>query len=155
MPFRLSETNLMCENVEDPVLGHLSWDDEFHWWRATINLHPGHQIEVIVDYDIEFNEAIDAQGTRMAQAREWIARVRQREPEYRMWTAEQLLGGRWNLDEPMTVEDIRQLLHPLSIECESDSSARVYWDDDDVLYYGHGFYTQLGAGGECIEVRLQ
>jgi hypothetical protein len=55
----------------------------------------------------------------------------------------------------MTAEDIGKLLRLLSIECESDGSARLYWHDEDVLFYGHGFYTQFAPSGECVEVCMQ
>jgi len=88
----------------------------------------------------------------LAQARAWVDRVRQRASEYRAWTAARSLEGRWNLGEPMTIEDVHRLLRLLSIVCETDGSARLYWDDQDVLFGGHGFSTRLSPAGECIEL---
>jgi hypothetical protein len=141
----------MVETLKDSVLGNLAWDEEMNWWVGEPDLFPGHRIEVF----IEFDEEEDSRDMVVSQAREWNTRLRQREQEYREWSAGRLVDGRWNKDEPMTAQDIQDLLRLASIECSSDGSAQVYWDDEDVLFYGHGIYTQLGAGGECIEVRMQ
>jgi hypothetical protein len=140
----------MGEGLEDLVLGRLAWDEEMDWWVGELDLFPGHQIEVFV----EFYEEAGSREVVVSRAREWVARVRRREPEYRAWSAARLVEGRWNQDEPMTAADIERLLRLASLECSSDGSARVYWEDEDVLFYGHGFYTQLDAGGECVETAM-
>lgn len=141
----------MEEALSDPVLGRLLWDEEMGWWIGETELFPSQRIELFIDFDRER----ESREAVLSKARVWIARVRQREPEYRRWAAGQLVGGRWNLDEPMTAADIEGLLRLLSMVCASDGSAQMYWDDEDVLYYGHGFYTQLAPDGECVEVRMQ
>ena len=145
----------MAEVLDDPVLGRLAWDDEFHWWTAEVELRPGQEVEVIICYDHEFNIGIDARQARLIQARDWVLRIRKREAAYLTWSAQQLVDRRWNKDEPMTAQDIGQLLRLLSIECDSDGSARLNWDDEDVLFCGHGIYTQLAPSGECVAVRMQ
>src|SRR2546430_2415155 len=101
----------MPESINDPVLGHLDWDERLDWWVGSIEFAPGHQIEVFVvhDYDIEPAQEI-------ALARQGLVRAREREAEYRRWAAAQLHGKRWNTDEPMTVEDIAELLRVASLE---------------------------------------
>jgi hypothetical protein len=141
----------MGEALEDATLGRLTWDQEMDWWVGELELFPGHRIELFVDFNVEQ----ESQDAVLSQARWWLARVRQRESEYRAWSAEQLVAGRWNKDEPMTAADIEMLLRLASLECSSDGSARVYWDDEDLLFYGHGIYTQLNVSGECMEVRMQ
>src|SRR5687768_14806512 len=140
----------MDEVLDDPVLGGLTWDDTMDWWAGELELVPGHSIEVFVSFEAE----TDSRDAVLAQAREWVARVRRREPEYRTWTAAQLVDGRWNLEEAMTAADIRELLRPASLECAADGSARLYWEDEDVLFFGHGFYTQVDAGGECVDMGM-
>jgi hypothetical protein len=141
----------MADDLHDPQLGHLVWDEEMDWWISEVELRPGYPIEVIVEY----HEESDEREVVLSQARSWLTRVRQREPEYRRWAAEQLLDRRWNTDERMSAEDLVDLLRAHSVVCAADGTASVYWDDDDVLFSGHGLYTQLGADGECIEVRMQ
>jgi hypothetical protein len=60
----------MGEALDDPVLGHLIWDDEFDWWCTMVELRSGHQIDVIIDYDREFYEGINAREARLLQARD-------------------------------------------------------------------------------------
>jgi hypothetical protein len=112
-------------------------------------LFPGHWIEVFIDFD----RNSDSQEAVLSQTRAWVARVRQYEPEYRRWIADQVVEDRWDTDEPMTAGDIERLLRVASLECAADGSARVYWDDNDVLYDGQGFFTQLDAKGTCLKVR--
>jgi hypothetical protein len=139
----------MGDALFDPILGPLTWDEAMGSWFGEVELFPGHRIEVFIDFD----KNCDSQEAVLLQAREWVARIRQHEPEYRRWVADQVVEGRWNTDEPMTTGDIERLLRVASLVCAPDGSAQVYWDDDDVLYYGHGFYTQLDAGGACVEIR--
>jgi hypothetical protein len=117
-------------------------------WCGEVELFPGHQIEVIIDFD----RSHDSKATVLSQARAWVARVRRHEPEYRRWVADQVEEERRNTDEPMIADDIERLLRVATLECASDGSARVYWEDDDVLYDGLGFYTQLDAKGTCVGI---
>jgi hypothetical protein len=141
----------VSDTLEDDVLGRLVWDEEMDWWVGEVDLFPGHRIEVF----IEFDEENDSRDVVLFQAREWVGRLRRQEPAYRAWAAERLLEGRWNKDEPMTATEIEQLLSLASLECSSDGAARLYWDDEDVLFYGHGIYTQHAAEGSCVELRMQ
>ena len=140
----------MPDDLDDPTLGHLKWYEGDGQWVAETDLGPDHPIEVIVEH----HEGEDDQDITLAQAREWMARVRRREPEYRAWSAERLAGARWNTDEPMTADDIAGLLCLLSIVCAPDGTAQLFWDDDDRLFYGHSINTQLGSDGECVEVGM-
>lgn len=139
----------MAQDIEDPALGRLKWYEHDDQWVAEVEFAPDHPIEVIV----ECHEGQD-EAAVVDQARRWLARVRQREPEYRVWSAKHLVDGRWNQDEPMTAADIAGLLCLLSIVCAPDGTAELFWDDDDRLFYGHSIGTQLGADGQCVEVRM-
>ena len=140
----------MAKDTDDPALGRLKWYADDDQWVAEVALVPDHSIEVIV----EFHEGEDDENAVIDQASRWLARVRQREPEYRAWSAERLVHGRWNKDEPMTAADIAGLLCLLSIVCGPDGAAELFWDDDDRLFYGHSIGTRLGPDGECVEVEM-
>lgn len=140
----------MAGDLDDPVLGRLKWYGDREAWVGEVDLNPDHPIEVIT----EFREGEDDQAAVLAQARRWLERVCQREPEYRAWSADRLVGGRWNKHEPMTAADIAGLLCLLSIVCAPDGTAQVFWDDDDRLFYGHSIGTQLGVDGKCIKVEM-
>jgi hypothetical protein len=143
----------MVKDIDDPVLGRLKWygDDDPGQWIAKVEIAPDHPIEVVV----ELREDEDDEATGLEQARQWLARVRQREREYRVWTAGELVDGRWNTDEPMTAADIAGLLCLLSVVCFPDGTAELFWDDDDRLFYGHSIGTRFGADGECVEIDEQ
>ena len=140
----------MAGDLPDSVLGHLKWYGDREAWITEVDLNPDHPIEVVV----EFNEGEDDQPTVLDQARRWLARVRQREPEYRAWSAERLVDGRWNKDEPMNAGDIAGLLRLLSIVCAPGGTADLFWGDDDRLFCGHSVGTRPGADGECVAVEM-
>jgi hypothetical protein len=148
----------MAQSFEDPVLGRLDWDDQLDWWAGQVELFPNHRVELfvepatdrIVEPDAEANSRFD-----LSRAREWVERVRRREPEYRAWSAAQLVESRWNKDDAMTAADIEELLDLATIECASDGGALLFWEDEDVLFAGHGLYTHVAADGTCLEVRMQ
>jgi hypothetical protein len=142
----MAEAVTMGEALQDPVLGKLTWDESMDWWVGELELYPGRRIEVFID----FNEEEDSQAEVFSRARCGLTRFREREPEYRRWTAAELLEGRWNKVELMTVSDITELLQVASILFLQDGRARVYWDDEDVLFFGHNVTTELDPNGECI-----
>lgn len=106
----------MGDAASDLILGRLTWDESMGSWVGAVELFPGHQIEVFIDFD----KNCDSQEVVLSQARAWVARVQQREPEYRRWVAGQLVEGRWNTDEPMTSADIERLLRVASLVCAPD-----------------------------------
>src|SRR5262249_47369707 len=138
-------------DLDDRLLGQLRWNDELGSWISEIIFRPDQRIEVFVDFDPD-SEVPEA---ALSRARRWLERVQQREPAYRRWSASRLQAGRWNKDEPMTVDEIYRLLRLATLECATDGTARLYWDDEDVLFHGHGIITRLDAAGECVEVRMQ
>jgi hypothetical protein len=139
----------MGESLIDPILGRLTWDEAMGSWFGELEVLAGQRIEVFIDFD----KKRDSWEVVLSQARAWVVRIRQREPGYRRRTADQLAEGRWNKDEPMTTAAIEGLLRLASLVSARDGSAQVYWDDADVLFYGHGFSTQLSASGACLEIR--
>jgi hypothetical protein len=140
----------MAKDIDDPALGHLKWygDEDPGLWIAKVEIAPDHPIEVHVEIRKDEND----EAAVLEQARHWLARVRQREPEYRAWTAGELVDGRWNTAEPMTVADIAELLCLLSVVCFPDGTAELFWDDDDRLFYSHSIGTRIGADGECVDI---
>jgi hypothetical protein len=84
-----------------------------------------------------------------------VGRIRRKDHDYRRWIAAQVMDTRWNLEEPMTVEEITDLLRLASIDFHPDGGAGIYWDDQDRLYGGHNLITELDNDGKCIEVRRE
>lgn len=140
----------MPEDIHDPLLGHLVWDNGLQWWVVELDLRPGQAIEIFADYeeDLEPRQMVD-------QAQLWFERLCQREPEYRHWTAERLIDRRWNDEVPMTIEDITDLLSAASLEVSCNGTAKISWDDEDELFAGHNIITSLSANGTCIEAGMQ
>jgi hypothetical protein len=141
----------MPESINDPLLGHLEWDDKLYWWVGEIDLRPSHRIEVFIDYELEEG----AEAEVLAKAHQGLERLRQRELDYREWTANHLIDRRWNKDEPMTVQDLVELLEVASIQFFPDGRARIYWNDDDVLFGGHNVTTNINARGECVSAGME
>jgi hypothetical protein len=141
----------MGEALKDPVLGNLAWIESMQWWIGEVDVVPGNRIELFVDFDAEK----DSEAVVLSQARHGLQRLREREPEYRRWTAGRLIERRWNKEEPMTVTDISELLRVASILFLQDGRARIYWDDQDVLFAGHNLTTELDIGGQCVSAGME
>jgi hypothetical protein len=140
----------MPEPVDDPLLGHLDWDDRLDWWGGSIEFRPGHRVDIFVEHDDDGRTEEE-----IALARRSLARIREREPEYRLWSARQLHGKRWNTEEEMTVEDIARLLELATLEFAPNGTARIFWNDQDVLFAGHNVLTELDATGQCVTSGMQ
>jgi hypothetical protein len=147
-PHRYLYIYRMGEVLEDPVLGRLTSDEAVGWWFGGVELFPGSPIAVY----IYFGGEAASRDAVLSRGREWVARLRQREPEYRAWSAARLVGGHLNEDDPRTAADVERLLRPASLLCAPDGSAWVYWDDQDALFYDCALYTQLAPDGGCAEV---
>jgi hypothetical protein len=141
----------MPESVDDPVLGRLEWEAELDWWVGAIDLFPGLPIDLFVVHDCQGGSPVK----EIALARRGFLGVRKREPEYRRWTASQLLDKRWNQDEPMSADDIADLLRVASLEFSPDGRARIFWNDEDMLFGGHNVVTDLSAEGKCVEAGME
>lgn len=141
----------MSESIDDPQLGHLKWDKEFNWWTGEVELAPGLNVGLTVEADATATSSDKV----LAAARAWVVRIREREDEYARWTAEHILDTRWNKEKPMTLDDIIGVLEVSSVECFPDGTASVLWEDDNVLFFGHGISTHLDVAGECAKVEVQ
>jgi len=141
----------MSGSRDDPQLGPLKWDKEFNWWTGEVELTPGLRVGLTIEADV----AAASPDAVLTMARAWIARLQDREDEYARWTAEHLLDTRWNKEKPMTLDDIIGVLELSAVECFPDGTANVLWEDDNVLFFGHGISTQLDAAGNCVKVEIQ
>src|SRR5262249_27259665 len=111
----------MPESIDDPLLGRLEWEDKLYWWVGEIDLRPSHRIEIFIVSDLKEGSEAEVR----AKAHQGLERLRQRELDYREWTANHLIDRRWNKDEPMTVQDLVELLEVASITCYPDGSATI------------------------------
>jgi hypothetical protein len=141
----------MAERINDPVLGRLTWDADFAWWAGEVEFRPGHRVGLVAGAD-------SANGDRarpLAQARAWLDRLREREPEYRTWVARHLTRMRPDRQKEMTAEEVAGLIRVASVETFPDGSAEVCWEDDQVLFDGHGIITRIDPAGACEKVEIQ
>lgn len=141
----------MSGPVDDPVLGHLTWDKEFNWWTGEVELGPGERVGLIVEAD----PAAATPEPVLARARAWVDRFRERADEYTRWTAEHVLDARWNKDTPMTLDGLIDLLDLAAVECFPDGTANILWEDGNALFFGHGLITLLDPAGNCVKVEVQ
>jgi hypothetical protein len=145
----------MPADTDDPVLGHIRWDANLDWWTGSVEVVPGHPVDVQVSYVPDDRRPEETPEAVLATAGRTLAHVRQREPDYRRWSAERLNGTRWNTDEPMTVDEIVALLRVASVLFFADGSAQIYWNDDDRLFWGNNLLTEVGPDGQCVAARME
>jgi hypothetical protein len=141
----------MPDRIDDPVLGRLTWDADFAWWTGEVEFRPGQKIGLVAGADPPGGD----RARPLAQAREWLDRLRGREPEYRASVARQLARLRLDGQRPMTADDVAALIRVASVETFPDGSAEVCWEDDEVLFGGHGIVTRIDASGACGKVEIQ
>lgn len=139
----------MPESLQDPVLGALDWDKQLEWWVGTVDVKSDHTVEIFISPNDDPPEAV------LNRVRSAFDHIRSYDREYRHWTAQQVVQGRWNSEEVMTVEDITSLLRLASVDFHADGGAGLYWNDEDRLYGGHNLITEIDPGGKCIEVRIE
>jgi hypothetical protein len=139
----------MPESRKDAVLGSLHWDDQLQWWIGKVDLMAGRSIEIFISPEDDAPEPV------LTRVRIALERIRSKDLEYRRWTAEQVMDGRWNSEEPMTLEEITALLQLASIDFHCDGGAGLYWDDQDRLYWGHNLVTEVDRDGRCTDVRME
>lgn len=137
-------------SVDGTVFGRLNWEERLDWWVGSVEFAPGHRIDIFVIHDVDAGQPAD----EIAAARRRFVQVREREPEYRRWSASQLLAGRWNTEAPMAAADIAGLLRVASLEFEC-GGVRIFWDDQDKLFGGHNVVTDIGPDGECMASGMQ
>ncbi len=147
----MTEGERVPESIDDPAFGPLRWDERLGWWTGSVELAPGHRVEVQVDHA----PGVEQIAEEVAAARECLARVREREAEYRRCSAAELSTKRWNTDEPMTPADIENLLRVASLYLRPDGSARIYWDDGDALFWGNNLFTEVGPDGAYVTARME
>jgi hypothetical protein len=141
----------MPEQIDDPVLGRLTWDADFSWWTGQVEFRPGQKVGLVAGADPQSADRAKA----LALAKEWLDRLREREPEYRAWVARQVLHMRRNRQQPMTTDDVAALIRVGSLETFADGTAEVCWDDDEALFGGHGILTRIDTAGVCGKVQIQ
>jgi hypothetical protein len=84
-----------------------------------------------------------------------LARFRQREREYRMWTAAQLNKKRWNDEDDWADEDIANMLMIATFEFNGEGQLDIYWDDSELLFWGHNLLTIIDPDGEPVSAGMQ
>lgn len=139
------------ESVDDPIFGRLNWEGRLDWWVGSVEVTPGHRVEVFVTHDVR----VGRPAAEISAARRGLTRVREREPEYRWWSADQLQATRWNTEEQMSNTEIAELLKVASLEFEWGGGVRIFWDDQDRLFGGHNVVTDISPNGDCRVAGMQ
>lgn len=137
----------MTEDV-DAVLARLEWSDDCG--VARVELRPGVWVDFLVwvdDEDVSREERVWRAGLA-------LARLDARESDYRLWSAEHLVGNNWS-DPPLTVDDIFELITVASLNVFDDGRADVYWDDQEELFGGHNVVTRLDRDGRPVAVEME
>ena len=120
--------------LADPVLGTLTWNDNFDRWEAQLELRPGLTIRVHVTPDAGRDDA--AAG---ATGRKFIDWLRSHELDACRFAATKLLhvhNNSWNDDEPISAQTFMERMTLEAVGIDSEGSASLYYDDGD-LFWGH------------------
>jgi uncharacterized protein (TIGR03067 family) len=127
--------------IDDPVLGRLTWDDDYDWWEAQVELSPGPAIDVHVEPGDEKDDV-----TAVAGGREFFLWLRRHEPAARGFAAAELLDTHnrsWNDGEPISAGTFADRMTLESVGIDPDGGASLYYHDGD-LFWGHCIIVSVG-----------
>jgi uncharacterized protein (TIGR03067 family) len=130
--------------IKDAVLGQLTWDDNFDWWAAQVELKPG----LIIDVHVEPGNRDDE--TAVATGREFVRWLQQHELAARRFAAAQLLdthNDAWNEGELISARTFAGQLRLESVGIDEVGRASLYYDDGD-LFWGHCIVVSVRENGE-------
>jgi hypothetical protein len=137
--------------IEDPVLGRLTWDDNFDWWEAQIELKPG----LTIDAHVELGSAQDDVAA-VAAGREFIRWLRQHEPAARRFAAAELLDTHndcWNDGKPISARTFAGRMTLESVGITPGGGASLYYHDGD-LFWGHCIIVTVGKDREFSDATI-
>jgi hypothetical protein len=144
----------MQETLQDPVLGHLTFCDLNDWWESEgdFEFKPGQDAYLCIFYNPDEDVLEDV----LAQARRNLERTREKEHDYRQWTAKQLVTRpQGEKVVPMTADEFAERLRVGNIYFFQEGSWRVEWADQGPSFSGGSSQpmTKLSPEGECVEAR--
>jgi len=127
--------------IDDPVLGKLTWNDNFDEWDGRVVLHP--ELEVVC----HFTPSGGQDEQIVTAGRDFIAWLRTNEPAARRYAASELLDTHndcWNDDDPISAETFADRMTLETAAIRPDGAAGLYYRDGN-LFWGHCIIVSVNA----------
>lgn len=136
--------------VDDPVLGRVTWDDNFDNWEARLELSAGSVVELSLKPGERSDEATLAAG------REVVVWVRKHEPAARRYAAGQMLdthNDNWNDGKPITARTFTSRITLESVAVHPDGGLTLYYKDGE-LFAGHCIVVSVSRAREFEDATI-
>lgn len=136
--------------INDPILGKLTWNDDFDHWDARVVIKPGLEVDCHLDPTDDQDERI------MEAGRKFIAWLRKKEPAARRYAASELLdthNDNWNHGDPISARTFASRMTLETVSLRSDGDAGLYYHDGD-LFWGHCIIVSVNADHEFKDATM-
>lgn len=138
--------------MEDELLGTLTWEEEYRWWRGTMTLGNGKTSKFTIDgkkTDESVSEAV----------RKLFMFVRENEPLLRSKIAvsmSELYNGQWTSgSDNITADEMAQKINLTDVAFYDEEGGELFYKADDELFADHTICAPLDASGEVGEPDLE
>jgi hypothetical protein len=123
----------MADTFDDPVLGHLEWDDQLNCWSGGVDLTP--------DFHAEFTVSATEEDRFLgiAAARVSLAWLKAHEPEARAQVAAEMVelyNDCWTDEGEISAEVFAQRIELNRASFGADGSVMLSYDDGPTSMFG-------------------
>ncbi|VTR99857.1 DUF2262 domain-containing protein [Tuwongella immobilis] len=144
----------MADDLIDPELGTLDWDDQLQYWRnEDFPLSERGTISLSLSPSSDDDHAPPRCESLLALLRSSIAWVRRHEPDLRLAVALRMIdlyNETWREDEfdptPINAETFADRIHLTSLDVDAEGELTLYFDDGDIeMFGGHSIVATLST----------
>jgi hypothetical protein len=157
---------MMAKTIDDPVLGHLVWDDGMNWYTGETEVTRGHKADLYLDRD---NRAFWSGQTDipagppseeklpsfLARAAGTLQRLRRDDVRLRRLAAEALRQRYPDHVKPLSVREAAARLWVMDAYIWHDGSARIDWGATPWIllnWNSSNWISHIGPRGACREI---
>ncbi|HEV2800310.1 MAG TPA: DUF2262 domain-containing protein [Pyrinomonadaceae bacterium] len=137
--------------MEDEVLGTLTFNEEFHWWRGTMTLADG-KISVLTIDGVKTDESISE------EIRNMVKFLNANEPLIRKKIAvsmSELYNGQWGGGDTITPDEMAQKISLVNVSLYDEGGGELHYEADDDTFTDHTICTPFDENGEIGEPDLE
>lgn len=156
----------MANAIDDPVLGHLEWDDAMNWYTGATEVTRGHMADLYLDRD---NRAFWSGQTDIPagppseaklpafvdRAARTLRRLRRNDARLRRLAAEALRQRYPDRVKPLSVKGVAAGLWVMGVYVWYDGSARIDWGATPwtlLNWNSSNWISHIGPRGACKKI---
>lgn len=136
--------------MEDEFFGRLTWEEDYHAWRATMTMTDGKTSSLTID-GVETDEAIPEEVRNTAKfliANEPL--IRDKIAAY----MSEVYNGTWGGGDTITPEEMAQRISLAAVAFYDEGEGELFYEADGNLFTDHAICVPIDANGEIGEPDL-